>query len=197
MCLSTAQCKVVLTCNEAVRGGRVVPLKSTVDAAVRSCPTVQHVFVSQRTENPTEMGPLDVPLEEVRHLRHTLSLADPVLLMELIDQVSHTHCSHPFSLLDVTTSTVTWCVFQAMSSQSPVCPAEPLDSEDLLFLLYTSGSTGKPKGVVHTQAGYLLYTSLTHQVHTGNTLYFYSEICELDWDRAEPGSRLTGLCGRK
>ena len=52
-----------------------------------------------------------------------------------------------------------------MSSQSPVCPAETLDSEDLLFLLYTSGSTGKPKGVVHTQAGYLLYTSLTHQVY--------------------------------
>uniref|UniRef100_A0A8C9XW75 acetate--CoA ligase n=1 Tax=Sander lucioperca TaxID=283035 RepID=A0A8C9XW75_SANLU len=52
---------------------------------------------------------------------------------------------------------------QVMSRQSPVCPAEPLDSEDLLFLLYTSGSTGKPKGIVHTQAGYLLYCSLTHQ----------------------------------
>lgn len=121
-------------------------------------------------------------------------MADPVLLMGLIDQVSNTHCSHPFSLLDVATPTVTYCVFQVMSSQSPVCPAEPLDSEDLLFLLYTSGSTGKPKGVVHTQAGYLLYTSLTHQVHTGNTLLnFYFEICELDWDGAEPGSRLTGL----
>lgn len=59
-----------------------------------------------------------------------------------------------------------WCVFQVMCRQSAVCAAEPLDSEDLLFLLYTSGSTGKPKGIVHTQAGYLLYTSLTHQVHT-------------------------------
>lgn len=53
-----------------------------------------------------------------------------------------------------------------MSRQPASCPAEPLDSEDLLFLLYTSGSTGKPKGIVHTQAGYLLYTSLTHQVQT-------------------------------
>ncbi len=43
------------------------------------------------------------------------------------------------------------------------CEAELLDSEDPLFILYTSGSTGKPKGVVHTQAGYILYTSLTHK----------------------------------
>jgi len=38
------------------------------------------------------------------------------------------------------------------------CPAEPMDSEDLLFILYTSGSTGKPKGVVHTCGGYMVYT---------------------------------------
>lgn len=41
------------------------------------------------------------------------------------------------------------------------CPAEPMDSEDMLFILYTSGSTGKPKGVVHTTAGYNLYTHVT------------------------------------
>jgi acetyl-CoA synthetase len=41
------------------------------------------------------------------------------------------------------------------------CPAEPLDSEALLFILYTSGSTGKPKGVVHTTGGYNLYTHMT------------------------------------
>ena len=37
------------------------------------------------------------------------------------------------------------------------CPAEPMDSEDPLFILYTSGSTGKPKGVVHTCGGYMVY----------------------------------------
>ena len=37
------------------------------------------------------------------------------------------------------------------------CPAESMDSEDLLFILYTSGSTGKPKGVVHTCGGYMVY----------------------------------------
>lgn len=41
------------------------------------------------------------------------------------------------------------------------CPAEPMDSEDLLFILYTSGSTGKPKGVVHTTGGYNLYSHIT------------------------------------
>lgn len=48
-------------------------------------------------------------------------------------------------------------------SVSADCPAEPMDSEDMLFILYTSGSTGKPKGVVHTTAGYNLYTHITTQ----------------------------------
>lgn len=43
-------------------------------------------------------------------------------------------------------------------NQSAECPAEPMDSEDMLFILYTSGSTGKPKGVVHTVGGYMVYT---------------------------------------
>jgi len=52
----------------------------------------------------------------------------------------------------------------AMAAERPFCPAEAMDAEDPLFLLYTSGSTGKPKGVMHTTAGYLLYTTLTHKV---------------------------------
>lgn len=52
---------------------------------------------------------------------------------------------------------------ELMTKSSSLCPAEPLQAEDPLFILYTSGSTGKPKGVVHTQAGYLLQVSLTHK----------------------------------
>jgi acetyl-CoA synthetase len=52
---------------------------------------------------------------------------------------------------------------EQMDEASPECPAEPMDSEDLLFLLYTSGSTGKPKGIMHSTAGYLLGTLLTFQ----------------------------------
>src|SRR5436190_1609038 len=33
------------------------------------------------------------------------------------------------------------------------CPCEPMDAEDLLFLMYTSGTTAKPKGIVHTTGG--------------------------------------------
>lgn len=45
--------------------------------------------------------------------------------------------------------------------QSDECPCEPMDSEDLLYILYTSGSTGKPKGIVHTTAGFLVGTMAT------------------------------------
>jgi acetyl-CoA synthetase len=43
------------------------------------------------------------------------------------------------------------------------CPCEPMDSEDLLYLLYTSGTTAKPKGIVHTTAGYLVGVAATHR----------------------------------
>lgn len=48
-----------------------------------------------------------------------------------------------------------------VKNQSTDCPAEQMDSEDLLFVLYTSGSTGKPKGIQHTTAGYMIHTYLT------------------------------------
>lgn len=51
---------------------------------------------------------------------------------------------------------------EAIQDVSSECEPEPMGSEDTLFILYTSGSTGKPKGVLHTTAGYLLQTAMTH-----------------------------------
>lgn len=53
---------------------------------------------------------------------------------------------------------------ELMAKAEPYCKPEEMDAEDPLFILYTSGSTGKPKGAVHTQAGYLLFASMTHQL---------------------------------
>ena len=51
---------------------------------------------------------------------------------------------------------------ESLDAAESICPAEPMDADDPLFILYTSGSTGKPKGVMHTTGGYLTYAATTH-----------------------------------
>lgn len=110
-------CKAIITQDEGRRGGRPVPLKRNVDAALESGgASIEFVIVYRRTGN-------DVPMKNGRD---------------------------------------TWW-HDEVANQPAECPPEPMDSEDPLFILYTSGSTGKPKGVLHTQAGYLLYTMVTHR----------------------------------
>jgi acetyl-CoA synthetase len=111
-----SDCKVLITADEGLRGGKAVPLKNTADAALAHCPNVHTVIVHKRTGGAVTMK---------------------------------------------TGRDVWWSELTA--SRRPYCPAVPVDSEDILFLLYTSGSTGKPKGIAHTTAGYLLYAAMTQK----------------------------------
>ncbi|XP_074022207.1 acetyl-coenzyme A synthetase 2-like, mitochondrial isoform X1 [Numenius arquata] len=62
--ITDSGCKAVITYNQGVRGGRIVELKTTVDEAVKNCPSIKHVFVAQRTDNKVQMGDRDISLEE-------------------------------------------------------------------------------------------------------------------------------------
>lgn len=68
-----------------------------------------------------------------------------------------------------------------MKNASAVCDAEPMDAEDMLFILYTSGSTGKPKGVVHTCGGYMVFVE-----YSFSNVFQYRE-GEIFWCTADIG----------
>jgi len=65
---------------------------------------------------------------------------------------------------------------ELMARADKRCAAEPMDSEQLLFLLYTSGTTGKPKGIMHTTGGYLTHVTYTHKyvfdLHPDSDVYW-------------------------
>ncbi len=69
---------------------------------------------------------------------------------------------------------------ELVAAQSSDCDCEHMNAEDPLFILYTSGSTGKPKGVLHTTGGYMVYTSLTHELvfdyHDGEVYWCTADV---------------------
>jgi acetyl-CoA synthetase len=71
---------------------------------------------------------------------------------------------------------------ELMETADANCPAEPMDSEQLLFLLYTSGTTGKPKGIMHTTGGYL-----THVTYTFKYVFDHKPETDVFWCTADVG----------
>lgn len=72
-----------------------------------------------------------------------------------------------------------WYHEHVHSASSEYAP-QSMNAEDPLFILYTSGSTGKPKGLLHTTGGYLVYTSLTHEMvfdyHPGDIFWCSADV---------------------
>jgi len=134
-----ADCKVVITADQGLRGGKTVPLKANADKALARCPDVHTCLVVKRTGGDIQWDSL-----EGKNGR------------------------------DV------W-YDEATAAADNQCAPEPMESEDPLFILYTSGSTGKPKGVLHTTAGYLLQTAMTHKY-----VFDYQE-GEVYWCTADVG----------
>ena len=114
--IDDSQAKLVITADSGMRGGKPIPLKENVDAALDldGTSSVQNVVVVHRIGNP-------ITMKENRDLWYHMEI------MTVTD----------------------------------ICPPEPMNAEDPLFILYTSGSTGKPKGVLHTTGGYLSYVNTT------------------------------------
>jgi len=116
--MNDMECEVLITQDEAWRGGSPVPLKRNADEALESSPTVRQTVVLRRTGG-------EIGMQEGR------------------DSWWHE-------------------LVESESDDPASCPCEPMDSEDLLYLLYTSGTTAKPKGIVHTTGGYLVGVAATH-----------------------------------
>jgi acetyl-CoA synthetase len=108
-----AECTLLITADEALRGNKTVGLKVIADEALRECPSVSTCLVVKKTGAAVGW-----------HERRDVWWHDAII------GGTDEH-------------------------------AEPVASEDPLFILYTSGSTGKPKGVVHTTAGYMVYAGYT------------------------------------
>jgi len=104
------------------------------------------------TSDGAYRGPKEIPIKKV--VDQALEVCPSVTSVIVLNRTG--------TVIDMEKGRDYWW-HEEMEAASTDCPAEMMDSEDMLFILYTSGSTGKPKGVVHTCGGYMIYTQYTFE----------------------------------
>ncbi|MFM6854852.1 MAG: acetate--CoA ligase, partial [Sphingopyxis sp.] len=71
--------RLLITANEGVRGGRVIPLKSYADQAVAQCPAIDHILVIARTATPVPMVPgRDIAWADARATQADTAAPEPM-----------------------------------------------------------------------------------------------------------------------
>lgn len=133
--IADARSSVVVTADEGLRGGRRIPLKAVVDAAIGALgpdSPVRRVVVFRRTG-------ASVPFVDGRDISwdDALSAGEKWRLDNKLPPADSAEA------------------YNSASNHSSFGAEEPL------FVLYTSGSTGRPKGLVHSRGGYLHYALRT------------------------------------
>ena len=133
--INDSACKVLITADGGYRRGQVVALKANADTALEATPSIEKVVVVQRSRVARGWADGEGPANK---------------------GVSEREANTPGPSINasMTDGRDVW-YHDLMANSSAECAPEPMDSEDVLFILYTSGTTGKPKGIVHTTGGYL------------------------------------------
>ncbi|CAL8080586.1 unnamed protein product [Calicophoron daubneyi] len=141
-----AKCKVLIICDGAWRGTKLINLVGNASAAMKIC--------------ADEGSPVSTCIV----LRHVTA---PPYVTNGYSTPEKLQCSpgfRPAKDLNITLQPgrdVWWHELLAEFPLGTECPVEWMNAEDPLFILYTSGSTGRPKGVVHTVGGYMVYAATT------------------------------------